>query len=57
MAKIWSCQTDSNESQFAAKCLNLCRTKLAPLGQSGGSVELEIVTWVKVALLVEMVAD
>ena len=35
----------------------LCRTELAPLGESGGTVELEIVSAVERALLVEMVAD
>ena len=51
------CQTNSNQSQHAAKCQNLCRTKLAPLGESGGSVVLEIVSAAARALLVEMVAD
>lgn len=37
------CQTNSNQSQFAAVCVNLCGTKLAPLGKCGGSVELEVV--------------
>ena len=51
------CQTDSNWSQFATECRNLCRTKLAPLAESGGAIELEIVSAVECALLVEMVAD
>lgn len=37
------CQTNSNQSQFAPECVNLCGTKLAPLGKCGGSVELEVV--------------
>ncbi len=37
------CQTNSNQSQFAAAGVNLCGTKLAPLGKCGGSVELEVV--------------
>jgi len=35
----------------------LCGTKLAPLGKSGGSVELEIVPTVEKALLVEMIQN
>ena len=38
------CQTNSNQSQFAAEYMNLCGTKLPPLGQSGASVKLEIVS-------------
>jgi hypothetical protein len=30
---------------------------LAPLSKSSGSIELEIVSWVEVALLIEMVVD
>ena len=52
----WCCQTNSNQSQHAAKCRNLCQTELAPLCESG-TVELEIVSAVERALLVEMVAD
>jgi len=37
------CQTNSNQSQFAAVGVNLCGTKLTPLGKCGGSVEFEIV--------------
>ena len=36
------CQTNANQSLFAARCQKLCRTKLAPLGESGTSVDLEI---------------
>jgi len=38
------CQTNSNQSQFAAVGVNLCGTKLTPLGKCGCSVEFEIVT-------------
>ena len=37
------CQTNSNQSQFAAAGVNLCGTKLAPLGKCGATVEFEIV--------------
>jgi hypothetical protein len=35
------CQTDSNQSQFPANSVNLPGTELPPLGESGGTVELE----------------
>lgn len=41
------CQTDSNQSQFVAKCRHLCRTKLTPLSESSGAVGLEIVSAVE----------
>jgi len=50
-----SCQTDSNQSQFPADSVNLPGTKLAPLGESGGAVELEILSRVEVALRIEMI--
>jgi hypothetical protein len=53
----WCCQTDENWSQFAAECRTLWRTNLAPLGESRGSVGLEIVSAIERALLVEMVVD
>ena len=37
------CETNSNQSWFVGERRNLCRTKLPPLGQSGGAVALEIV--------------
>lgn len=49
------CQTNSNQSQFAEECANLPGTKLTPLGESSASVELEIVSRVEVAFLIEMV--
>lgn len=51
------CQTNSNQSQYVSIFRNLCRAKLAPLGESSGSVSLEIVSAVERRLLVEMVAD
>lgn len=51
------CRTDANQSQFAAKSLNLCGTELAPFGESGGTVDLEIVFAVEGALLIEMIMD
>ena len=54
-APIGSCQTDSNQSQFPADSVNLPGTKLAPLGESGGAVELEILSRVEVALRIEMI--
>ena len=36
------CQTNSNQSLFATKGVNLPGTKLTPLGESSGAVELEI---------------
>ena len=37
--------------------MNLSGTNLAPLGESGGAVGLEIVSAVEGAFLVEMIAD
>ncbi len=36
------CQTDSNQSLQGQRSCPLCRAEVAPLGESGGSVELEI---------------
>ena len=38
------CQTNANQSQFPAFVVNLYGTKLTPLSESGGAVELEIGT-------------
>jgi hypothetical protein len=38
------CQTDSNQSQFTANSVNLPGTELTPLGESGGTVELEVLS-------------
>ena len=51
----WCCQTDSNQSQFAAKCVNLCGTKLPPLSESSGAVQLEVFSGVEVTFLIEMI--
>ena len=51
------CQTDSNQSQYGPKCRNLFPTNLTPLGESGVTVKLEIVSAVERALLIEMVSD
>lgn len=47
LADVRCCQTDSNQSQFVAKCRHLCRTKLTPLSESSGAVGLEIVSAVE----------
>jgi ABC-type sugar transport system ATPase subunit len=38
------CQTNSNQSQFASKRANLYGTKKAPLSESGGAVQLEVLS-------------
>ncbi|WP_435137485.1 hypothetical protein [Pseudopelagicola sp. nBUS_19] len=35
---VGCCQTNANQSQIAAEDVNLCGTKLTPLGESGGPV-------------------
>ena len=37
------------------KVERLCGTKLAPLGEGGGTVQLEIFAAVEMALLIEMI--
>ena len=51
------CQTDSNQSQFAPVREISGRAELTPLGKSGGTVELEIVSAIEVAFQVEVVVD
>jgi hypothetical protein len=51
------CQTNANQSLFAQTHSALCRKELTPLGESGGAVQLEILSAVKGAFLVEMVVD
>lgn len=51
------CLKNSNQSQFAAASVNLPGTKLAPFSKSSGPVELEIVAFVEVALLIEIVVN
>ena len=50
-------QTNSNQSQLGQGHCCLFSAKTSPLGQSGGSVELEVVPQVEVAFLVEVVRD
>lgn len=50
-------QTDANQSLYDPECPNLCWTELAPLGESGGAVESEIVSATERALQVAMVVD
>ncbi len=49
------CQTNSNQSLQGQRACPLCRAELTPLGESGGSVQLEIGSGVEAAFLVEMV--
>ena len=51
------CQTNENPSQFAAKPVSLCGTKPTPLRESSGAAELEIVSRIVMALLIEMILD
>ncbi len=51
------CQTNANQSQFGTNRFYLGRTKSPPLSECGGSIGLEIVPAVEVALLVEMVLN
>jgi hypothetical protein len=55
--KRWCCQTTANQSHFSSNLNSLGRTEAAPLGKSGGTVQLEIRSTVKVALRVEVVVD
>ena len=51
------CQTNSNQSQFAAETVNLSGTKLTPLGKSGGPGQLEDASAGERSFLVEVVVD
>ena len=51
------CQTESNQSLQGQVRYPLYRTELAPLGQSGGTALLEILSEGKAALRVEMIGD
>ena len=55
--KRWCCQTTANQSHFSSNLNSLGRAEAAPLGKSGGTVQLEIRSTVKVALRVEVVVD
>ena len=48
-------QMNSNQFQFAAETVNLSGTKLAPLGESGGTGLLEVCSFVERTLLVEVI--
>ena len=49
------CQTNANSSQFIWLGSMLGSKETAPLGKSGGTVQLEIRSAVKGALLIEMI--
>jgi hypothetical protein len=51
------CQTNANQSLQGQYGCPLCRAKTAPLGESGGAVQLESRSGSEAALRVEMVAD
>ena len=51
----WWCQTNSNQSLQGQRSCPLCRAELTPLGESSGSVQLEIGSGVEAAFLVEMI--
>lgn len=53
----WCCQTNANQSLQGQYGCPLCRAKTAPLGESGGAVQLESRSGSEAALRVEMVAD
>ncbi len=57
MSERGCCQTNSNQSQFAAKTANLSGTKLTPLAKSGGAGQLEGVSTGLRSFLVEVVVD
>lgn len=51
------CQTNANQSLFALPAPSSGSKKTAPLGQSSGAVQLEILSAVEGAFLIEMVVD
>jgi hypothetical protein len=51
------CQTNTNQYQFSSSLNLLGCAETAPLGQSDGTVQLEIRSVVEMALRVEMVMD
>ena len=51
------CQTNANQSKFAAETANLSGTKLTPLAKSGGACQLEGVPAGERSFLVEVVVD
>lgn len=50
-------QTNSNQSHLGQRTCPLSRAKAAPLGESGGTVQLEVVSGGEAAVLIEVVAD
>ena len=51
------CQTNSNESQLGQIFCPLFGAKLAPLGQSGATVQFEILSRIETALRIEEVEN
>lgn len=51
------CQTNANQSLFAQTRPSSGCAKIAPLGESGGAVGLEVGSAVEGALLIEMVVN
>jgi len=51
------CQTNANTSQFAQTRRASGRAEIAPLGEGGGAVGLEVLSAVEGALLIEVVED
>jgi hypothetical protein len=51
------CQTNANSSQFSSNRNLLGCAEVTLLGQSGGTVQLEIVSAIERALLVEIIVD
>ena len=50
---VGCCQTNSNQPEFVVKC----GIKLPPLGDSGASFDLEVITAAERAFLIEMIVD
>ena len=51
----WHCQNNCKGPTLDEEVERLCGTELAPLGKSGGTVQLEIFAAVEMALLIEMI--
>ena len=49
------CQNNFKAPTLDEEVERLCGTELAPLGESGGTVQLEIFAAVEMALLIEMI--
>ena len=50
------CQNNVKASALDEEVAQLCGTELTPLGEGGGTVQLEIFAAVEMALLIEMIA-